>query len=211
MFDHSTDVLQLDSGLGNHMTSNADELVPNAASNPEQATDAIVRQYAVVTGACGQQVEALRAFLLQALKKHQDAAQPAPAPLMLEPAMASKEQRTAVHRLFKCLPGFPQLLTNTVEVTPGAQQDQQGGQPMCDGQHQDQQQQQQATADADRCKLQHIELHMKSGGRGEDTGRGQKRKWRQEFEWPGGSQRYTKFVLFKENMDSQVGKPADCG
>lgn len=180
--------------------------MPSAATDPEHATQTIAQRYAAVSGAHGQQVEALRAFLLQALKKHQDAAEPEPEPLTLQPAIASKEQRTAVHRLFKGIPGFPQLVTTTLETT-STQQDQdgmqQGGSIV---QHEGQEQPQQCTADANTRKPQHIQLQMVSSS----GCRGQKRKWRQESDWQGGSRRYTKFVLFKENMDSQVSRPATC-
>ena len=176
-------------------------------------------------GAAAAQLEALRAFLTQALawqaaqQQRQQArraggagaeagdgaaapqadapAEPAgpPAPLVLAP-MADKERRTGVHRLFKGLPGFPRLETNTVDApVAGA-----GGDP----QPADQQQQ--------HC----IQVAVAAGGSGggsggggrgggRDGGRGQKRKRRDDGGWAGGALRYTRFVLFKENMDSQVG------
>jgi hypothetical protein len=41
------------------------------------------------------------------------------------------------------------------------------------------------------------------GGRG-GGGRGQQQRWR----WPGGKNKYVRFVLYKENMDTQASDPA---
>lgn len=181
-----------------------------------------MQRYAAISGASSAQLDPLRSFLLQALQ-HQAAAkhprgsgtvrQPAPQPLVLDPAMAAKDQRTAVHLLFKSLPGFPRLETNTVEPPVGHAAQEDRGQQLPQQPHdqkQRQQQQQEAqdgTAGSLTSKPQCIQVQLvgsRSGRFDSGGGRGQKRKWRDDSGWPGGSLRYTKFVLFKENMDSQV-------
>ena len=121
-----------------------------------------------------------------------------PEPLLLPP-MADKEQRTAVHRLFKLLPGFPRLGTDT--VNPPAQQDVQHSAAAG--------QQRQASSAKPQCIRVTLAGGRSGGGRGGGRdggrGRGQKRKWRDDSGWAGGAQRYTIFLLYKENMDSQVG------
>ena len=191
-----------------------------AAADPGAAADAAVQQYATLLGAAADAPELgpLRTFLQQALE-HQAAVQQCqaavpPEPLVL-PAMPDKEQRTAVHRFFKSLPGVPKLETDTVAAAetqqqPQQQQEQADGQPSAETQQEQQQQQ-------DAAKPQCIQVAVASGGRGSGGrgggrggrgggrgGRGQKRKRWDDSDWAGGAQRYTKFVLYKENMDSQV-------
>ena len=208
----------------------AAEAAGAAATEPGEVVEAAVQRFAALLGSDSTQLEPLRLFLHQALQ-YQEAAKvkggerpPLPS-LVLEP-MADKDQRTAVHRLCRALPGLPKLETNTVDQPQPAQQQQaetdaaNQGEEKQDGEQagaaapppaQQQPAQQQAAGGS---KPQCIELQVASsggggGGRGGSGGRGggggQKRKWRDDSGWAGGSQRYTKFVLYKENMDSQVG------
>ena len=191
-------------------SNNHVDLVPNAKTDPAEAVEATVKEYGALTGAVGAELEPLRAFLLQVL--HQQAAskqprgsseprQPPLAPLVLMPPIAAKSLRAAVHRLFKSLPGFPRLETSAVDP-PAAQNNRQGA-----AEQQPQHGQAGDAADTIGSKPQCIAVHLcgSSYARGAaGSGQGQKRKWRDDSAWAGGSLRFTKFVLFKENMDSQV-------
>ena len=135
-----------------------------------------------------------------------------PPPLTLEP-IAGKEQRTAVHRLFKSLMGFPRMATTTV-VQQQQEQQSDAAEAGSAG----------AAATGPSGLLQCIQVEVVSssgggggggggrgegrGGRGEGRGGqggrgGQKRKRRDDSDWPGGAQRYSSFVLYKENQDAQ--------
>ncbi|KAL4444565.1 hypothetical protein ABPG77_002382 [Micractinium sp. CCAP 211/92] len=184
-------------------------------ADPAAAVEAAVQQYAAAVSGSAD-LEPLRSFLQAAQHYHAatlavaaeggggrgrggrgsaPAGVQPPAPLVLPP-MADKSARTAVHQLFRALPsgpgGFPRMETNTQQESAKAGQ----------------QQQQQAA--------QCIQVEVvQAGGRGRDggrgSGRGQKRKWRDSSDWAGGpGRRYLKFVLYKENMDSQQALSSLC-
>jgi hypothetical protein len=115
--------------------------------------------------------------------------------VVLLPPITNKQLRADVHRLFKALPGFPRMETDTVEPPAAGEAAEQRQGP--------QQQQQGGIANPANARPLCIELRLATSGEGEG-GRGRKRKRRDEPDWPGGKMRYTKFVLYKENMDTHV-------
>lgn len=203
-------------------THSEDAAAATAAADPSAAVEAVVQQYAAASGSTS--LEPLRDFLTAAQRYHaavvaagragrggrggrgegSDAAAATagaatveaarrPEPLVLEP-LADKEARTAVHRLFKGLPsgagGFPRLETSTVEAAAAA------GAP--DGSA--------AAAKPQQCVQVAVSGGRGGGDGGGGGGRGQGQKRRRDADdWAGGALRYTRFLLFKENMDSQVG------
>ncbi|PSC67745.1 multisubstrate pseudouridine synthase 7 [Micractinium conductrix] len=201
-------------------THSEDAAAATAAADPSAAVEAVVQQYAAASGSTS--LEPLRDFLTAAQRYHaavvaagragrggrggrgegSDAAAATagaatveaarrPEPLVLEP-LADKEARTAVHRLFKGLPsgagGFPRLETSTVEAAAAA------GAP--DGSA--------AAAKPQQCVQVAVSGGRGGGDGGGGGGRGQGQKRRRDADdWAGGALRYTRFLLFKENMDSQ--------
>lgn len=98
-----------------------------------------------------------------------------PGPVMLDP-VEDKDTRKAMHRLFKGLLWAPRLSTETVTI---------------DNDHQDKVQAIEVAIDGHRC----------GDGKDENGGRKRKRRWDSQL-WPGGENRFVRFALYKENVDT---------
>eukprot|EP00879_Flechtneria_rotunda_P004747 GHRR01005016.1.p1 GENE.GHRR01005016.1~~GHRR01005016.1.p1 ORF type:complete len:819 (+),score=345.29 GHRR01005016.1:316-2772(+) len=97
-----------------------------------------------------------------------------------------KETRKAIHQFLKSDPRLPPLQTDTIT----ADKDGSAGT--------------EATKNVIRVCVAGVDCNSRDGGQGR---RGQKRKaneWRNGAEWEGGADKYVKFVMFKENMDTQA-------
>ncbi|KAG7671010.1 hypothetical protein Ndes2437A_g04655 [Nannochloris sp. 'desiccata'] len=145
------------------------------ADDALESAAAVAAAYETLLGAdAATKKDALLAFLDQA-KLHKDAASnnPAPAPLVLD-SVPDKDLRRSVHQLFKNLSWAPPLSTSAVSFSNKT-----GGEP----------------------NLQGIQVTCTSSDPRKSQA-GQKRKWQEREQWPGDKNKYLRFALFKENVDT---------
>jgi len=141
-----------------------------------ESAPAVAAAYETLLGAAAAtKKDALLAFLEQAIL-HKDAAlnNPAPAPLVLD-SLPNKDLRRSVHQLFKNLSWAPPLSTSAVSLPNKTESEP---------------------------DYQCIQVTCTSS-ESRKTQAGQKRKWQEREQWPGGKNKYLRFSLFKENFDTQ--------
>jgi len=145
------------------------------ADDALESAAAVVTAYETLLGAdAASRKDALRAFLEQATLHKEDATtNPAPSSLVLD-SVPDKDLRRSVHQLFKNLSWVPPLSTSAVNFPNKTE-----GEP----------------------DLQCIQVTCISSVP-RKTQTGQKRKWQEREQWPGGKNKYLRFALFKENFDT---------